>query len=256
MDSVSLSRRGGVATITIDRPRRKNALGDEHFAELGRLVAAVADDPGDRVLVITGAGGEFCSGADLAATGRLTLSPLEGMRAIGAVARAIRDLPKPTIARVDGVAAGAGANLALCCDLVIASDRARFSEIFSQRGLSVDFGGSWLLPRLVGLAKAKELAFLADIIGAAEMLELGLVNRVVPVSELDGLVAAWADRLAAGPAVALSLTKALLESGATSTFAQAIEAEAQAQAVNLMGPEAREALAAFAEKREPRFDAT
>jgi enoyl-CoA hydratase/carnithine racemase len=254
MDSLTLATDGGVATITINRPARKNALADEHFAELGRLAAEVRDDPAVRVVVITGAGGEFCAGADLGSTERLHLTPLEAMRQRGRVARTIYEMPKPTIAKVDGVAVGAGANLALCCDLIVASDRARFSEIFSKRALSLDLGGSWLLPRVVGMAKAKELALLADIIDAREILRLGLVNRIVPVDQLDAAVAAWAERLAAGPPVALSLTKSLLDAAHTSTFAQALEAEAQAQAINLVSADTREAISAFLERREPRFE--
>ena len=133
------------------------------------------------------------------------------MRHVGDVALALHRLPQPTIAKVRGVAVGAGCNLALGCDLVVAGETARFSEIFAKRGLSVDFGGSWVLPRRVGLHRAKELAFFADIIEANEAERIGLVNRVVPDGELDAFVDDWATRLAAGPPIALALTKRLLE---------------------------------------------
>jgi len=175
------------------------------------------------------------------------------MRTIGSVALALHRLPKPTIAKVDGVAVGAGCNLAFGCDLVVASERARFSEIFSRRGLSIDFGGSWLLPRRLGLHKAKELAFFADLIGAVEAAQLGLVNRVVPADDLDDFVAGWAARLAASPPLALSLTKALLDDSSSMSMATAIEREAEAQAVCIGSEDGREALSAFLEKREARF---
>ena len=158
-------------------------------------------------MVLTGAGGAFCSGADLSPEGGDRPHPLAWMRHIADVALELHRLPKPTIAKVGGVAAGAGLNLALGCDLIVASDDARFSEIFTRRGLSIDGGGSWLLPRLVGLHKAKELAFFAEVIDAKEASELGLVNRVVAAAELDGTVDAWARRLADGPPLALSMTK-------------------------------------------------
>ena len=169
------------------------------------------------------------------------------------LALALHRLPKPTIAKVDGVAVGAGCNLAFGCDLVVASERARFSEIFSRRGLSIDFGGSWLLPRRLGLHKAKELAFFADLIGAVEAAQLGLVNRVVPADDLDDFVAGWAARLAASPPLALSLTKALLDDSSSMSMATAIEREAEAQAVCIGSEDGREALSAFLEKREARF---
>ncbi len=144
-------------------------------------------------------------------------------------------------------------NLALGCDLIVASENARFSEIFARRGLSIDFGGSWLLPRLIGMHRAKELAFFADIISAKEAAELGLVNRVLPASQLDAFVAEWADRLAAGPPLALSMTKRLLTNSFTMTMDEALEAEGMAQSVNTATEDTAEAIRAFLDKREPRF---
>jgi 2-(1,2-epoxy-1,2-dihydrophenyl)acetyl-CoA isomerase len=175
------------------------------------------------------------------------------MRRIGSTALALHQLAKPTIAKVNGVAAGAGANLAFGCDLIVASSEARFSEIFARRGMSLDFGGSWLLPRLIGLHKAKELAFFADVIGADEAAALGLVNRVVPADELDAFVDAWARRLAAGPPAALSMTKTMLNHSLMVSMAQALEDEARSQNVNFGTEDFREAISAFLEKREPGF---
>jgi 2-(1,2-epoxy-1,2-dihydrophenyl)acetyl-CoA isomerase len=176
------------------------------------------------------------------------------MRHVGDVALSLHRLPIPTIAKVRGVAVGAGCNMALGCDLVVASENARFSEIFARRGLSIDFGGSWLLPRIVGMQRAKELALFADIINAAEAERLGLVNRVVADAELDEFVAAWAARLAAGPPIALAMTKRMLNNSFQVTLEQALDDEGVAQTVNIATTDTAEALNAFVEKREPRFE--
>jgi 2-(1,2-epoxy-1,2-dihydrophenyl)acetyl-CoA isomerase len=175
------------------------------------------------------------------------------MRHIGDVALALHRLPIPTIAKVRGVAVGAGCNMALGCDLVVASDTARFSEIFARRGLSIDFGGSWLLPRIVGMHRAKELALFADIIDAAEAERMGLVNRVVPDGEIDEFVDGWAARLAAGPPIALAMTKRMLDNSMAVTMEQALDDEGVAQSLNFSTADTMEALQAFVEKREPRF---
>src|SRR6478735_2923405 len=211
MDSLRIDRSEGVVTCTLNRPEKKNAVTSEMWVGLIDLFEAVATNPDDRVLVITGAGDGFCSGADLGDSGTAQAASgvggaLAGMRTVGNAALALHDLAKPTIAAVNGVAAGAGCNLALGCDLVIASDRARFSEIFSKRGLTVDFGGSWVLPRLVGMHRAKELVLLADVIDVTEAERIGLVNRVVPPDQLETTVKEIALRLAALPPVQLSLS--------------------------------------------------
>jgi 2-(1,2-epoxy-1,2-dihydrophenyl)acetyl-CoA isomerase len=214
----------------------------------------VGGDPEVRVLVVTGDGAEFCSGADLSdGPGADEGHWLARMRYINQACLALSEVPQPSIARVDGVAAGAGCNLALGCDLVVASDRARFSEIFARRGLSIDFGGSWFLPRRIGLHKAKELTLLAPILDAAEAERIGLVNKVVPVAELDAAVEEWARQLAAGPPIALAQSKALLDRSSTSTLPEALAAEAAAQAVNFGTTDTMEAIVAFLHKREPRY---
>jgi enoyl-CoA hydratase/carnithine racemase len=253
MQMILTEHDSGVLTVTLNRPQVKNAVNDQMWEELLAVLRSAQQEPEVRVLVLTGAGGAFCSGADLSGASGLMTGPLAHMRKIGDVALALHRLSKPTIAKVGGVAAGAGCNLALGCDLIVAAEDARFSEIFARRGLSVDFGGSWLLPRLVGLHKAKELAFLAEVISAREAERVGIVNRVVPAEELDGFVADWAGRLAAGPPLALSMTKTLLNASMSATMDEALEHEARVQAINLRTEDAAEAMRAFAEKREPTF---
>ena len=244
-----------MVTLTLNRPDTMNAITGEMWGGLEDVFAEVARNFDDRVLVVTGAGRAFCAGADLIEQGmpRTSGRRLEHMRGVGRSAAALRGIGKPTVAKVNGVAAGAGLSLALGCDLVIASDAARFSAIFVQRGLSIDYGGSWLLPRLVGIHKAKELALLADMIPAADAERVGIVNRVVPAAELDGEVDALVARLLTMAPVALSQTKHLLDQAMSTTFEDAVEAEAMAQVVNLGTPDAKEAVRAFMEKRAPEF---
>jgi len=244
-----------VVTLTLNRPDTMNAITGEMWGGLEDVFAEVARNFDDRVLVVTGAGRAFCAGADLIEQGmpRTSGRRLDHMRGVGRSAAALRGIGKPTVAKVNGVAAGAGLSLALGCDLVIASDAARFSAIFVQRGLSIDYGGSWLLPRLVGIHKAKELALLADMIPAADAERVGIVNRVVPAAELDGEVDALVARLLTMAPVALSQTKHLLDQAMSTTFEDAVEAEAMAQVVNLGTPDAKEAVRAFMEKRAPEF---
>ena len=258
LETLIVERQDGVVTVTMNRPARKNAANGTMWHELLATFDEVATDRDDRVMVLTGAGDAFCSGADLGIAADVAGRPgdpyLIQMRALGDVALRLHRLPKPTIAKVGGVAAGAGMSMALGCDLVVASDTARFSQIFSKRGLSVDFGASWLLPRFIGLHRAKELAFFADIIDARQAAEFGLVNRVVPADQLDEFVDDWAARLAAGPPLALSMTKTMLNNSFSLAMDQSLEEEARSQAVNFATADTAEAMAAFLEKREPRFE--
>ncbi|MGH9064199.1 MAG: enoyl-CoA hydratase/isomerase family protein [Acidimicrobiales bacterium] len=254
MKTILVDRADGVVTVTLNRPEKKNAADAVMWAELLDVFEDVSRRAGDRVLVVTGAGGAFCSGADLSDVTRGEGHALGRMRRIANVALALHRVPKPTLAKVRGVAVGAGANLALGCDLVIASEDARFCQIFARRGLTVDFGGSWLLPRLVGLRRAKELALLGDMVPAREAAEMGLVNRVVPAEDLDALADDWARRLADGPPLALSMTKSLLDHSFAVSMDQALEDEARTQSVNMATADTAEALRAFAERREPRFE--
>lgn len=242
----------GVATLTLNRPQRKNAIPPGGWQELTRLLQEVSRTESDRVLVVTGAGAAFCAGADLSEMPR-DEHPLRAMLPVNGAALALHAVPKPTIAKVNGDAVGAGMNLALGCDLVVAGESARFSQIFARRGLSLDFGGSWLLPRLVGLHKAKELAFFGEILSAREAERLGLVNRVVPDHELDAFVEDWAERLANGPPLALQTTKRMLSNSLSLGLSEALDAEAAAQSVNLASTDVKEGVAAFLEKRKPVF---
>jgi 2-(1,2-epoxy-1,2-dihydrophenyl)acetyl-CoA isomerase len=255
VETLEVGRDAGVVTITLNRPEKKNAINGVMWDELLTTFREIGANETDRAVVITGAGGAFCSGADLGATGGEGERPhqLSAMRHVNSVAVALHNLPQPTIAKVVGVAAGAGANLAFGCDLIVASDDARFSEIFARRGLSVDFGGTWLLPRLIGVHRAKELAFFADIISAAEAAEMGLVNRLVPRGEIDAFVADWAARLAGGAPIAIAQTKQMLNRSLNLTLEQALDDEGWAQTVNFGTQDTREAIAAFLEKREPNF---
>ena len=255
MPNLLVERHDGVVRLTLNRPDTMNAITGEMWGELEVAFTEVAQRREDRLLVITGAGKGFCAGADLLdqdlpehAGGRL-----EHMRGVGRSAAALRAIPKPTVAAVNGAAAGAGLNLALGCDLVIASDAARFSEIFVKRGLSIDYGGSWLLPRLIGIHKAKELAFLAEVISATEAQQIGIVNRVVPAADLDAAVDELVARLLTMAPLALSETKRLVDQAFSVSFAEAVEAEAMAQVVNMSSPDATEAVRAFMQKRDPEF---
>jgi 2-(1,2-epoxy-1,2-dihydrophenyl)acetyl-CoA isomerase len=254
METLRIDRTpAGVVTVTLDRPDKKNAMSAAMFRELLDAFRQINDTPADRVVVLTGAGDAFCSGADLGDRGRDSRHALDRLHHVSDIVLALHRLPRPVIAKVNGVAVGAGMNLALGCDLIVASEHARFSEIFVKRGLSIDFGGSWLLPRLIGMHRAKELALLGDIISAKEAAELGLVNRVVPAGELDGFVADWAARLAAGPPLALSMTKRLLTNAFAVGMDEALEAEGLAQSVNVATEDTAEAIRAFLDKRAPTF---
>lgn len=252
-ETLRVTRDGAVATITLSRPGRKNALSPQMGRELREVLSEIAFDTSVRCVVITGAGDAFCSGADL---GELTADGhgLAHMRDIHRVAQALHDLPQPTIARINGVAAGAGLNIALGCDLTVMSTEARFSEIFARRGLSTDFGGAWLLPRLVGLHRAKELVLLADVLPADEAERLGLVNRVVPPDELDAVVADWSSRLAAGPPIALAQSKKMLNQAVETSWEAMLAAEGTSQSVNFQTADMVEAMKAFFEKRDPTFE--
>lgn len=259
METLLVEREDGVMTVTLNRPDKKNAINGRMWRELIEVFDEVEDSRETRVLVITGAGDGFCSGADLADTDNAedlqggVGGGLRSMRVVGRAALRLHELHVPTIAAVNGVAAGAGCNLALGCDLVVASDRARFSEIFSKRGLSIDFGGSWILPRLIGLHRAKELVFLAEVIDATEAERIGLLNRVVAHDELADATRELAQRLAALPPVQLSVSKRLLNQSLSVSMADALEFEDIAQVMSFQSADTAEAIAAFVQKRPPTF---
>jgi enoyl-CoA hydratase/carnithine racemase len=243
--------RDGVRTLTLNRPRRKNAINRELWIALATVLSAADKDPDVRALVITGADGAFCSGADISTPD--DSHPVRKLQRLTDVALALHELRVPTIAKVNGVAVGAGWNLALGCDLVVATPESTFSQIFSRRGLSVDLGGSWLLPKIAGLQQAKRLVLLAETIDAAEAHALNLVTWVVGTTEIDAFVTDVAGRLAAGPPIALAHSKALLNEGADRTMRDALANEARAQVGNFATVDSAEAYAAFAEKRDASF---
>jgi enoyl-CoA hydratase/carnithine racemase len=243
--------RDGVRTLTLNRPRRKNAINPDLWIALRDALQSAGRDRSVRALVLTGSGGSFCSGADISVPD--DVHPNHKLQRLTDVALALHQLALPTIAKVTGVAVGAGWNLALGCDFVVATPEAKFCQIFSKRGLSIDLGGSWLLPKLVGLQQAKRLALLAETIDADEAYVLNLVTWVVSGAEIDAFVDDLADRLASGPPIALAHTKALLNEGADRTMRDALANEARAQVGNFATADAAAAYAAFAERREPSF---
>ncbi|TLF98291.1 enoyl-CoA hydratase [Nocardia cyriacigeorgica] len=246
------SRDGGVLTLTLNRPHRRNAITLPVWEALGDALRDVTRDSRVRALVMTGSGAAFCAGADVIDSDPYA-APFAKLRAISDVAQQLHDLAVPTVAKVRGAAVGAGWNLALGCDLVVATPEATFSQVFAKRGLSLDCGGSWLLPKLVGVQQAKRLALLAETIGAEEARELGLVTWIRPAGEIDCFVDELARRLAGGPPIAMAQTKALINDGAAGTMREALISESRAQAVNFAAADVPEAYAAFAEKRPAAF---
>src|SRR5918992_953703 len=232
----------GIATITLNRPERLNALTFEVYRELTDTFAALRDENDVRVVVLTGAGRAFCSGGDV-------------HDIIGELfSRNIRSLPKPVIASLNGTTAGAGACIALASDIRIASEEAKIAFLFVKVGLAgTDMAASYLLPRVVGLAKATEMLFTGDFVSAAEAERIGLYNRVVPGSELTTATRDFAERLARGPAFALGKTKEMLNRELHMNLQTALESEAQAQAICMQHPDYREAYEAFVAKREAKF---
>ncbi|MFB6630135.1 enoyl-CoA hydratase/isomerase family protein [Streptomyces sp. NPDC056362] len=249
----------GVSWITLNRPEVMNAVTWDQRERIIALLAEASADPDVRCVVVTATGRGFCAGADLRG------APSTGDRVAGDVARMIRlgaqrfigavmDCEKPVIAAVNGTAAGIGAHLALACDLVLAADSARFIEAFVRRGLVPDGGGAYLLPRLIGPRRAKELMFFGDAVGAAEAREMGLVNRVVPADELTKTARDWAERLAQGPTRALTLTKQLVNASLDTDRSTAFAAEATAQEINMTTRDAQEGVTSFVERREARYE--
>jgi len=249
----------GVATLTLNRPERLNALGDTLREDLHDAVTAAAADPEVRVMIVTGAGKGFCAGGDVKAMneGKARGAPRPLMEKVAPgrdrTVLALRDAPKPVIAAVNGAAAGAGMNLALGCDIRIASTAAKFAQAFVKRGLHPDWGGTYFLPRLVGMAKACEMIFTGDLIDATEALRLGIVSRVVQPQELLPAAYELARRIAAGPPVAIRLAKHSLYANAELDLRASLQNETMAQNICFETEDAAEGIRAFAEKRAPVF---
>ena len=249
----------GIATLTLNRPDRLNALGGSLREDLYDAVTRSAADPEVRVMVITGAGKGFCSGGDVKAMGEAKAGqrerPLIEKIAPGRdrTLLAMREAPQPIIAAVNGAAAGAGMNLALGCDIRIASTAARFTQAFVKRGLHPDWGGTYFLPRVVGTAKACEMIFTGDVIDAAEAERLGIVSRVVAPEELMHTAYELARRIAAGPPVAIRLAKKSIYANADLDLRGALQVETMAQNICFETEDATEGIRAFGEKRAPVF---
>lgn len=249
----------GVSWITLNRPGAMNAVTWDQRERVIALLAEASADPAVRAVVLTATGRGFCAGADLRG------APASGgERVPGDVARTIRlgaqrligavlDCEKPVIAAVNGTAAGLGAHLALACDLVLAADSAKFIEVFVRRGLVPDGGGAYLLPRLIGPQRTKELMFFGDALPAADAERLGLVNRTVPDAELTKTAGEWARRLADGPTRAIALTKQLVNASLDCDRATAFAAEAMAQEINMTTRDANEGVTSFVERRSPKY---
>ncbi len=250
----------GIATVTLNRPDKLNAFFGSMRDEIGMALEEAAGRDDARVVVITGSGRAFCTGADVGyMAGLLERGELAEANALVSAGRrvigAVTSMAKPVIGSLNGPAAGGGANLALACDLRIASDRASIGQTFNRIGLHPDWGGTWLLPRLVGRARAAELFFFGDMINAAEAARLGLVNRVVPHEELETVTREWAVRLAAKPVLSLALAKQALQRSYASTLDEMLDFEAEAQERCFRSADALEGTRAFLEKRPPRFGA-
>ena len=255
--NIVVGRSDGIVRVTLNRPQRRNAILPEMWAELTAIFEEIEQRSTDRVAVLSGADGSFCSGADVAARWAANsdpaavMSPGEILAAVKKCTLALAGMSKPTVAAVDGIAAGGGCNLALACDLVVASDRARFSEIFVRRGLTVDTGGSWILPRLIGSARARRLILLGEIVEAKTAFDLGLITHLFTVDEFDREVTAIARQLADVPGVVLAADKMLLASSASLTLGEALDRETQAQLDMMSRPHVAEAMREFLASQAP-----
>ena len=257
---ILLDRRDGIGTLTLNRPDRLNAVAVTMRQELAEALAELDHDASVRVIVITGAGRGFCAGADVRymaeLIGRRDVDALAALVEAGRrVVTTIRASSKPVIGSINGVAAGGGANLALACDVRVASDRARLAQSFNRIGLHPDWGGTYFLPRLVGPAKALELFWMADVIDAAECLRLGLFNRVVPHDDLAGATASLARTLAGKPALSIALTKRAVYASLDRSLSEMLDYELEAQLRCFESGDGAEGIKAFVEKRTPSFGA-
>lgn len=249
----------GVAVLTLNRPERLNALGDTLREDLQDAVTRASEDPEVRVMILTGAGRGFCSGGDVKAMnerresggGRPVMDKVAPGRDL--TVQALRDAPKPVLAAVNGAAAGAGMNVALCCDIRLASTAAKFSQAFVRRGLHPDWGGTYFLPRIVGTAKACELIFTGEVIDAQEALRLGIVSSVHAPEDLMPATFALARRIADGPPIAIRLAKRAIYHNLEADLRQSLEFETYAQNICQETEDAAEGIRAFVEKRSPSF---
>jgi len=248
----------GVLTITMNRPEVLNAFNDPMLAELTEAMETAAQDAQVRCVVLTGAGRAFGAGQDLNAfsTVRSDSEPVRVSTHLAKYHRLIktmRSMPKPIIGAIRGVAAGISCNIALACDIRIAADNARFLEAFARIGLVPDGGGGYLLPRLIGLGRALDMALLADEVSGPEAERIGLVTKCVPTDEFDNTVAAFAHRLANGPTRAYGLIKELLYTSMNLSYEESLKLEGQLQDQAIATADHREGVAAFLEKRQAKY---
>ncbi len=255
-DTIMLKKEDKIATIIFNRPEKMNAVTPQMIEEILKVIAELSGDEGIKVVILTGAGRGFCAGSDLEHPVFTMQDPELIKRAVedfGRLSLGLRSMPKPVIASVNGPAVGAGCNFALACDIIIASEGARFGQAFVNIGLHPDSGGSYFLPRLVGIAKACELIFTGKIIDAREAEKIGLVNQVVPASLLEAKTRELALQLAQGPTLALGLAKTSLYQGLEMNLYQVLEMEAKAQTLCILSGDVIEGIKAFREKRKPDF---
>jgi 2-(1,2-epoxy-1,2-dihydrophenyl)acetyl-CoA isomerase len=252
-DKLLVTLKDGVKRITFNTPERRNAVDRETCERLRDAVQESAHDA-TRVVIVTGAADAFCAGADLAAGPPGGHDVTEFLRnVVTPTIVGLREMPKPVIARIHGVAVGIGCNYALAADIRIASTSARFGQVFSKIGLIPDGGSTYFLPRMIGYPQAFELMVTGEIIDAQKALALGIVNRVVAFEELDAAVNEWAARLCSGPTLAIAGIKKALSYGETHTLAEALDFEAVTQKSCHQSDDFREGVTAFREKRKPAF---
>jgi len=257
-EHVLLDKKDKIGTITLNRPERYNAFAGRMRQEILEALEDVCSDPDVRVIVITGAGKAFCTGGDVdefvsGKTQALSPTASNERHTMCKVVLAINTVEKPVIAAVNGVAAGGGCNLALSCDIRVASEKARFGQVFTRRGAHPDWGGIYFLPRLVGYAKAAELIFLGEVIDAQEALRIGMVNQVVPHDELLSVTYDLARRMARNAPIPIAFAKRGLQNFYKMDLAQALDYEAYVLGVTLQSQDFIEGFKAFLEKREPVF---
>ncbi|MGD1957860.1 MAG: enoyl-CoA hydratase/isomerase family protein [Fulvivirga sp.] len=253
-DLIEFSKKNDVATVTLNRPDVYNALNDQITFELQDVLKTIGRDSEVRVVVLTGNGKAFCSGQDLKASEAGARSFIDSLhKRYNPIIRAMRNLPKPIICRLNGVAAGAGCSIALACDLIVAAEEAMLTEVFVNIGLVLDSGSSYFLPRLVGSVKAFELATMGSKIKGKQAFEIGLVNKVVPLADLDNAVTEYTDYYANAPTKAIGIMKKMLNKSGNASLDEMLDYEAYSQEIAGSTSDYLEGVAAFKEKRKPTF---
>lgn len=255
METITIEKEDSIAIITLNRPDALNAVNMKMRRELIDALKEIDEDRDARAVILTGAGRAFCSGGDVKEQkpDSTPVEIIERLNLINKVAMALVTLRKPVICAVNGAAMGAGCNIALSCDIVIASENATFGEVFARVGLIPDTGGTYFLPRLVGMQKAKELIFNSEVIDAKEAERIGLINKVVPAGELMKFVKDYAKKLAEGPTAIFGIAKLALKKGVESDLASALDFEAYTQSLCFEMEDHKEGVSAFREKRKPQF---